>query len=78
MQYERIEEYIEGSKAVYKCMNEKSLWTFDAEEVWTFDVEWKNLQRCSIYISIYILIDIFFLLSRDVTRALFGISSGKR
>lgn len=25
MQYERIEEYIEGLKAVYKCMNEKSL-----------------------------------------------------
>lgn len=47
------------SKAVYKCMNEKFLWTFDIEVAWTFDVERTNLRRCSIYISIYILIDIF-------------------
>lgn len=33
MRYERIEEYIEELKAVYKCMNEKSLGTFERKVV---------------------------------------------
>lgn len=69
MQYERIEEYIERSKAVYKCMNEKSLCELSIyiEEVWTFDVEWKNLQCAARFIFSPFTFSLISFCFRDTT-----------